>query len=317
MDRLPALPAAISPQLSAEERERRIAEIAHVQWTTVSLAQLTQLGLSERAVRNRVAVGRLHRRHRGVYSVGHDITPWRGHVMAAVLACGEGAASSHHASGRVLGLIERGLKLHVTVVGRRPRIPGIVIHEANRLEPWQITVEQGIRCTAWPRTIVDVAAIDGRRAAERMMDRAEQLGIFDLRSLQRELGHRHGRGGAGIVRALLGQSSTTLTRSEAEELLLAICDGAGLPRPRVNALADLGDGGPPIEADFAWPDRLLMVETDGWATHGTRRAFAHDRRRDRRIAVSRWRVLRFTWHELQREPDRVARELARAMAPAS
>lgn len=78
----------------------------------------------------------------------------------------------------------------------------------------------------------------------------------------------------------------------------------------------LGDGGPHVVADFAWPELKLIVETDGWAAHGTRRAFAGDRRRDRRLDAAGWRVIRFTWYEVEHEPERVMQELGLRLAVA-
>jgi hypothetical protein len=282
----------------------------------ISLPQLQLLGLSSSAVAKRVAAGRLHRQYRGVYSVGHEVIPWQGHVMAAVLACGTGAVASHHAAARLHGLLLAAGGRHVTVPGRRVRVPGIEIHRTHSLEPWQLTREQRIPCTDWPRTIVDVAGADGRRAAERMIDRAEQLRIFDLTALRRELDHRPGRKGARNVRAALGQPEIAWTRSVLEEAFFAICEAAGLPRPQVNMPIVLDDGGPHVEADFAWPELKLIVETDGWETHGTRRAFGSDRRRDRRLDLAGWRVLRYTWHEVMHEPERVAAELGLRVAVA-
>ena len=313
-----SLPSTIWTQSTSAARERRISEIAAVQWAMISLVQLIALGLSASAVRSRVAAGRLHRQYRGVYSAGHEVIPWQGHVMAAVLACGEGALASHHDAARLHGLLSRDRGRHVTVAGRRVRVPRIEVHQARALEPWQRTQEQRVPCTAWPRTIVDVAGVDGRRAAERMIDRAEQLRFFDLSEIRREIDQRPGRRGARIVRALLGQPSLGLTRNDLEERFFAICEAAGLPRPHVNMPIVLDDAGPHIEADFAWPELKLIVETDGWETHGTRRAFGSDRRRDRRLDLAGWCVLRYTWHEVMHEPERVAKELAARLAvPAS
>ncbi|HEX8646838.1 MAG TPA: type IV toxin-antitoxin system AbiEi family antitoxin domain-containing protein [Thermoleophilaceae bacterium] len=317
MDRPGSLPSSIGTQSTPVERDRRIAEIANAQWTMISLADLTGLGLTASAVRNRVAAGRLHRRHRGVYSVGHEVIPWQGHVMAAVLACGEGAVASHHAAARLHGLLVGAGARHVTVPGRRVRVPGVEVHRTHALEPWQRTREQRIPCTAWPRTIVDVAGRDGERAAERMIDRAEQLRVFDLSAIRRELDHRPGRKGARNARAALGMPEPAWTRNDLEEAFYAISGAAGLPRPHVNMPIVLDDGGPHVEADFAWPELKLIVETDGWETHGTRRAFGSDRRRDRRLDLAGWRVLRFTWHEVMYEPAMVARELAARMALAA
>jgi len=60
------------------------------------------------------------------------------------------------------------------------------------------------------------------------------------------------------------------------------------------------------EVDFFWPDARLIVETDGAATHLTRTAFENDRRRDAMLTRAGYRVIRFTWRQLNNEPDLVA-----------
>ena len=72
--------------------------------------------------------------------------------------------------------------------------------------------------------------------------------------------------------------------------------------------------------DFLWAEARLVVEVDGRATHGTRRAFQADRDRDGRLAVAGYRVLRFTWWDVTRRPAVVAdrvRRLLRHRARAS
>jgi hypothetical protein len=76
-------------------RDRAIAGLAGRQHGVVSRAQLRALGLTDSAIGRRVAAGRLHALHHGVYSVGHRVLGARGRYMAAVLAGGPGAALSH------------------------------------------------------------------------------------------------------------------------------------------------------------------------------------------------------------------------------
>jgi very-short-patch-repair endonuclease len=80
--------------------------------------------------------------------------------------------------------------------------------------------------------------------------------------------------------------------------------------PEVNRWIVLPDGEPAIRADFCWPDKRVIVETDGFTTHRTRQAFERDRRRDQRLAAAGWRVIRITWRQLQREPRRVIATIA-------
>jgi very-short-patch-repair endonuclease len=66
--------------------------------------------------------------------------------------------------------------------------------------------------------------------------------------------------------------------------------------------------------DFLWRDARLIVEADGRAAHGTRRAFQADRDRDGRLAVAGYLVLRFTWWDVTRRPVVVADRVRRVLA---
>ena len=98
------------------------------------------------------------------------------------------------------------------------------------------------------------------------------------------------------------------TRSELEARFLAICRRHRIPRPDVNARVG------PFTVDFFWPARRLIVEVDGWDSHGTRAAFEADRERDTQLKLLGYEVVRFTWRQLTDDPAGVAgalRELLR------
>jgi very-short-patch-repair endonuclease len=66
--------------------------------------------------------------------------------------------------------------------------------------------------------------------------------------------------------------------------------------------------------DFLWPGANLIVEVDGYGTHGTRRAFENDRRRDQVHVANGYVVIRVTWAQLQNEPLAVIARIAQALA---
>jgi predicted transcriptional regulator of viral defense system len=72
-----------------------VAALATRQHGVVARRQLRELGLSDAAIANRLAAGRLHRVHHGVYALGHTVLAARGRWMAAVLAAGPHAVLSH------------------------------------------------------------------------------------------------------------------------------------------------------------------------------------------------------------------------------
>ena len=195
--------------------------------------------------------------------------------------------------------------IEVTIPHRaRPRAE-IDIHHATQLLASDVTSVDHIPCTAVARTLLDVAAVVDRRALERAYEQAEMLGVFDLDAIADVLARSSGRRGAGTLRAIVSAADqgSALTRSELEKRFLAICDAAALPRPHINAWIPLEDGG--VEVDFVWDGERLIVETDGHRVHRTRAAFERDRRRDRRLMLAGWRVARFTWLDLVRDPDEV------------
>ncbi|MBD0282526.1 MAG: hypothetical protein ICV69_10095 [Thermoleophilaceae bacterium] len=57
-----------------------------------------------------------------------------------------------------------------------------------------------------------------------------------------------------------------------------------------------------------------MIETDGFASHGTRQAFERDRLRDQRLKRAGYEPLRFTWRQLTIGPAWVADTVAAILA---
>ena len=98
----------------------------------------------------------------------------------------------------------------------------------------------------------------------------------------------------------LGHVSTDGTRSELERMFLRLCRQHGLPRPEVNVRV-----GPHL-VDFLFRVGHLAVETDGWQGHRGRQAFEDDRARDLDLKLAGFEVLRFTYRQVEEEPQRVA-----------
>ena len=68
--------------------------------------------------------------------------------------------------------------------------------------------------------------------------------------------------------------------------------------------------------DALWRGPRIVVEVDGFAAHGHRRAFESDRRRDLDLRDAGWIVARFSYRQLTDEPERVVAHLARLLARA-
>ncbi|MGI8579869.1 MAG: DUF559 domain-containing protein [Solirubrobacteraceae bacterium] len=250
--------------------------------------------------------------HRGVYAVGHANLSPDGRWLAAVLTAGPEATLFQGSAAALLDLRRTSRPaVDIATPNRRGRTrAGINAHRA-KLHPDDITTVRRIPCTSVARTLLDCADVLDRRGLERMAEQAEILRIFDLNAVRTVLDRADGRHGAALLEAVLQDLAHAKppTRNDFEREFLLLCEQAGVPRPRVNA--PLGQ----IEPDFLWPDGRLIVETDGYETHGTRPAFERDRERDRTLVVEGWRVVRFTWRQVTRRPDEVVDTLRALLLP--
>lgn len=292
-----------------------IAALAEAQYGVVSRRQLEELGLGG-GVRRRLAGGRLHVIHHGVYAVGHRRLARSGIWMAAVLACGPGAVLSHADAGALWALRPSARRLiDVSVPTRtRARRPGIAIHRPRGLGPEDVTTHDAIPCTSVARTLLDLATILPAHALARVCEQAEILRVLDMREVDALIARQPRRPGVPALRhALAHHAETGMTRSDLEARFRNLCLAAHLPLPAVNDFVELPKHPQPVEVDAIWRDRRLIVEVDGWETHGTRTAFERDRARDADLQEAGWRVLRTTHRQLKHRPHEIAARLARML----
>jgi Protein of unknown function (DUF559) len=107
-----------------------------------------------------------------------------------------------------------------------------------------------------------------------------------------------------------GRSESTL---ESHLRLLLVRAGVG---PEVLQLELCRDGRCYARLDMAWPSRKLAVEADGRETHEKPAALLEDRRRQNRIMIDKWTVLRFTWSDVRYDRDWVVSQVREALATA-
>jgi very-short-patch-repair endonuclease len=302
--------AVIPTKGSPRREEATIAAIAARQHGVVSLRQLVAMGLGAGAIKHRIALGRLHPLYRGVYAVGHRSLRREAWWVAAVLAAGPDAVLSHRSAAALWAMRHSG-RTTVEVTAPRKLKPRAGL-EAHRiaLPPDEVTVRDGIPVTTPARTLFDLAAVVPAHQVEAAFNEAEYRRLTSPVSLDVLLARYPGRRGTRVLTRVLDdhrRNGETRTRSELERCFLSLLDAHGLPRPKINRVGDDG------ELDARWPEEKLIVECDGFAAHGTRKAFEADRARDRALVVAGWRVIRLTWRQLTTEPDAIAEQLRRLL----
>ncbi len=146
-----------------------------------------------------------------------------------------------------------------------------------------------------------------------MLNEIEVRGITDKLSIPDLLERYPRKPGRRKLTELLGDKAASrgITREELEKRFAEVLRRTDLPRPRRNA--DVAVRGRFFNVDCLWAEQRVIVELDGRAVHGTRRAFEGDREKDRLLLADGWRVVRVTWRQLRDDSAAVIDDLRRLL----
>jgi very-short-patch-repair endonuclease len=289
--------------------ENVIAGIARRKKGLVTEDELRSAGLGPKGIRSRVERGALHRLFPRVYLVGHAVAPPWAMELGAVLACAPDSFLSHFSAARLYALLKMSVPhVDVTVVGRNQRkYAGISVHRVRTIDPRDITKHAGIPTTTPARILLDLAEVAQPRQLEIAWDDAHARKLVTPARVNALMERSPGRHGLKRLAALIARDSGhTLSRSDAEELLLELIRRSQLASPEMNVL--LGR----YRVDFLWREQRLILELDG-GHHLRPRQRDSDNRRDSDLANAGWRVERVSFWELENFPEAVIARLARAL----
>lgn len=272
----------------------------------ITLAQAGRAGLSEHAVRRRVRSGQWRRCAPGVFFADDRPFTTAARIRAAVWAYGSGAAASGLTAAWWLDLMAiEPAQLEVTVPRNSHGRGAVGVRVRRRdLREEDIFESRGLRVTGLALTVLEASVRRG--GGPKIMDSALQRRV-GLADLQRAHLRNSGRYGATAARRML-EAASGGARSEAERLVIRLLRRGGISGWHPNY---------PVGAylvDIAFPAQRVAIEIDGWAFHSDQQAFQNDRNRQNRLALSGWQVLRFTWLDITRQPDRVLMEIRAAIS---
>ena len=261
--------------------------------------------MSEASISRALAAGRLHRIHPRVYAVGHRALPIQGRLTAALLYARPGAALSHTTAGWWWGLLhERPRVIHVASQLHHRSLPEVKVHRPRNLKR---VVHRGLPVTLVARTLLDLASTLPAHSLRRALAEAEFLRLFDWAEAEAALAR--GQPGSAALREAIRRHRPELarTRSVLEERFLTLCETFEIPMPAVNARV-CG-----FFVDALWRDAGLVVELDGRVAHELPARISADRHRELTLRRAGYRVIRYSWEQVTRQPDRVAEDLSDAL----
>lgn len=263
-----------------------------------------------------IAQGRLFAVQPAVFRVNGAPDTWHQSVKAAQLA--SDGVVSHRSAAELWGLIQPCGYVEVSVKPEhRPRLqPPAIAHRIIDLRPDLAAEREGMTLTDPVRTVIDLGLVMSKWAVGEALSRGittKLFGVDDVKRLREALG-RPGRNGTGVVRRILEERSLSIGTEESmlEKRFGDLCRKWDLPLP-VFQHEVWHDGRFIARVDAAYPESRLAIEVDGFAAHTSPDAFQRDRTRQNRLVALGWTVLRFTWDDVVKRPEMVAREITEAL----
>ena len=266
--------------------------------------------MSEATLAKRIHDGRLVRVFPGVYRVAGAPITREQLLLAPCLAAGPGSAISHRCAGTEWELVE-GFRDIIEIVTPRPhwpRLPGVFVHRSTDLKPQHVTMRHGVPITKPLRTLVDLGAVVPRHVVADALETGLSERLFHIRAADAALDEFgcKGRTGVGVFRRVIDDRA--LERGIPDGLLeprmARLMQRHRLPKARFQYWVT-----PKIRVDFAYVDRKIVIEVDGFKKRNSPARMARDHERQNELVMLGWTVLRFTWRQVVRQPEKVAQTI--------
>ena len=275
-------------------------------------------GLTPRQVRYRLEQGRWQQVvGRGLTAEARPDGGWPAEALAwaASLTWPE-AVIGYQVAGALQGFPVRPVQpVRVFTRVRHRRQAGLLAQAAVPVPGHVVEPRPGLRITAPGRTALDCLAVLPPHAAEDLCAWLAAHGRLDRAVLTRAIVEHTGRHGIGRLRELHRRTAGGAV-SEAERRLHHILRRAGVEGWCAGARV-WDDVGPIGVVDVLFTRERVVVEVDGARAHATPEALVRDLRRQNRLMVAGYLVLRFTWDDLARRPDVVVAQICRALVRGS
>jgi predicted transcriptional regulator of viral defense system len=180
-----------------------VRALAADQHGVLGRAQLLERGVSSSAIGRALGSGRLHRLHRGVYSLqAPELLTDHALLIAALMAAGRGAFATHgSAAWRWRVIPAPPTRIELAVPGSRAPLEGVALFRPQVLRPGDVVTNRGVRTTSVPRTVLDLAVRYELRAMVRVLEQAEFEHDLRPEDIKRTL--RRGHPGSANLRAAL------------------------------------------------------------------------------------------------------------------
>ena len=243
--------------------------------------------------------GRVRTVRRGVVAVNGAPPTWRQAVRAVLLSSGDEVAGSHTTAVRLLGgrpVATEWIEV-ISPMARQVRLDGVKAHRSGILEPDDIVLIGGMRCTSAVRTVIDLSGVLPWKQLGDLVDDLVRRKMLDLESLRARVNRTRAAPGrrVKVLRAVLASRIPGYDPGEStlEARIMLVLIESGLPLPAQQHKVEFGPSR--YRLDFAWPDRKLYLEGNGFGWHSLSSDLDRDARRQNELVLDGWCPIEITW----------------------
>lgn len=260
-------------------------------------------GLSRGQMARRRETGRYRALRREVFVIAGAPPTWMQQVRAVALSCGPKVAVAHLTAARLLGadVVDDGTIHVIGPISRLVRLDGVTCHRSTTLEPEDLVQRDGIACTSPLRTVIDMSGSLSIKELGKLTDHFLRTRQLKLEALRERVDRSRPAPGRSVKRLRIVLSSRIPGydpgESELEGRIARIIDSTGLARPAQQHRVRLG--GDRYRIDFAWPERKLYLEGNGFGFHRLSSDLDSDAVRQNNLVLDGWTPIEITW----RMPD--------------
>jgi very-short-patch-repair endonuclease len=192
----------------------------------------------------------------------------------------------------------------------------VILHRTTCMPKWDVTSVSGLPITTVHRTLIDLSSVVDRDSVEVALECALRRRITSIDRLRRRLEAigTNGRRGTGVLRAILEirEPGAPPTGSALEVRFIQLLRRRKLPLPiRQRVVRD--DRGFVARVDFEYVEQGLVIEVDSRKHHLGAAEWERDLRRRNRLTSAGKRVLHVTHRRMEKDPEGLIDEIARAL----
>lgn len=280
----------------------------------ITVRDAQRLGVSRSSWYRALDSAHLEHLYPGVARLWGSPSTFEQRALAAAWAVGPDAMTSHRTSARCWGVerpVDDPLEVLVPRRSRGSTPDGVIVHRPRDLADLRPAVRSAVPTTNPMRMLLDLGAVDEPSVYDALIAvmSAKVASPAAIRSaLVRHA--RQGRHGVTALRSALERwiDEELPPDSELEDRMAALVREQRLPRVVFHPVVQ------GYEVDFIIAGTRIIIECDGWKTHGLDRdQFEFDRIRNVDLTAAGYVIVHITWRRLRAQPEKVAEQLWRVL----